>query len=86
MNNLKAKVICAGNCPVCNKPLKDGECIFMCNECKIKNEKLMELENLKAEIMATGNWKSEYEISDRGVIKAVEIIDNHISELKGESK
>lgn len=43
-----------------------------------------EFEKIKAEIMVTGNWKSEYEISDSGVIKAVEIIDNHMSELKGE--
>lgn len=44
------------------------------------------LEQIKAEIMATGNWKSKYEISNSGVIKAVDIIDNHISELKGENK
>lgn len=59
MNNLKAKVICAGNCPVCNKPLKDGECIFICNECKIKNEKLMELENQKTGYIEADKAESE---------------------------
>lgn len=52
---------------------------------KAREFAIEELKKIKAEIMATGNWKSEYEISDRGVIKAVEVIDNHISELKGEN-
>ena len=82
MSNLKAKVICAGNCPICNKPLKDGECIFMCNECKIKNEKLMELEKIKTRIDEEVVYVNKWQVKN----DSIKIIDERISELKGENK
>lgn len=32
------KITNHGKCPICGKKLKEGECIFICNECKKKDK------------------------------------------------
>ena len=47
---------------------------------------ITELEKIKTEIMSIGNWRDTSEVPNGYVVECLEIIDKHISELKGENK
>ena len=42
-----------------------------------------ELEKIKAEIMSIGNWREIYEVPSRYTVECLNIINDHIAELKG---
>lgn len=44
-----------------------------------------ELKKIKAEIMSIGNWREIYEVPNGYVVECLNIIDKHITELKGEN-
>ena len=44
---------------------------------------IVELEKIKAEIMSIGNWREHYEMPI-AYLSCLTIVENHISELKGE--
>ena len=60
-----------------------------CTECRLfdKKEKgnpaVALLEKLKAEIMGIGNWREITEVPNGYVVECLNIVDNHIAELKG---
>lgn len=46
---------------------------------------IAELEKIKAEIMSIGNWREHYEMPI-AYLSCLTIVEQHISELKGETE
>ena len=52
---------------------------------EVPNLIVEELEKIKAEIMSIGNWREHYEMPI-AYLSCLTIVENHISELKGEQE